>query len=55
MIMNESIRGDFVEMLYKNICLPIPDYNENMEDEPFQVIFIPRIMHVRYCISGAAI
>ena len=38
--MNESIRRDFVEMLHKNIVLPIPDYNDEMEEETYKVKFL---------------
>jgi len=55
MIMNESIRGDFVDMLHKNIVLPIPDYNEDMEEEIYKVKLETRNIHVTYCILGTAI
>jgi len=48
MIMNESIRGDFVDMLHKNIVLPIPDYNEDMEEEIYKE---PQFEHIGFALN----
>ena len=53
LIMNESIRDDFITMLHKNIVLPIPDYDDELSEEEFKVDFVS--FFLKYFLLGSTI
>ncbi|CAG5090237.1 Oidioi.mRNA.OKI2018_I69.PAR.g12518.t1.cds [Oikopleura dioica] len=48
LIMNESIREDFVTMLHKNIVPPIPDYDDELSEEEFKD---PQFEHIGFALN----